>query len=135
MTAADHPDCPFCPANGKVQMLKSNRFAYLIQALDANDGPIPNHYFIIPWAHVESMFNLLPQWWGSMISLAKQLPGSPENFNLVLNEGEAKIPGQRKSGKRVAHLHFWVITRDHETPEYPAFEIGPTTALRKLNEG
>lgn len=103
------PNCPFCPSNGKVQILRQNSLAYLVATLDENGVVIPHHYLVIPKSHVESVMHLADEWHAYMIQLVRHIPeyqhGVP--FNISYNEGKA-------AGQRVAHAHAWIIFRQGE---------------------
>jgi len=118
-------ECPFCPENGKVEVVAEVEAAYLCEV---KNGPLPECYFIIPKQHMESIELLPDDWQRQMNRLLRQIPWwfAGADFNISINVG-------RKAGQRVKHLHFWVIPREDESPASPAYELGPATAIAKLH--
>jgi diadenosine tetraphosphate (Ap4A) HIT family hydrolase len=127
---AEHPTCPFCPDNSKVNLLFKSNVVYVIQVLVA-DQPQEDRYFIIPTQHVESIFELLAVggWQESMLEamefLKEHLGPRFGDFNLNLNEGPA-------AGQRVMHLHWWFCLRT-ESPGSKSHGLGLSTLITIAN--
>lgn len=97
--------CPFCPANGKVQIIATSSCGryYLIKVVSAT----PNeHYFVIPVSHMEHFMELDDDWYGAFKELVVHIPWYDASMplNIVLNQ-------YRMAGQRVAHLHWWIVFR------------------------
>lgn len=125
----EHPDCPFCPKNGKVKILKETTRAYLVQVV-TNGKPVEDRYLIIPKDHV-TLFGMPDDWMYHLKILLEDLSvitGMPiDNLTLGTNIGEG-------GGARVlTHLHEWIIFRTE--PEGSASKnLGTSALITKVNE-
>jgi len=126
----NHPvskDCPFCPANGKVDIIADTKDAYLVEAKNA---PLAGCYLIVPKKHVTEMRHMPSRWQIAVQILLTKVPwyasGTP--FNLSLNYG-------RPAGQTLEHLHCWVIPRvvvDSDVP--PSYGKGLATLIKEADE-
>ncbi|HKX72693.1 MAG TPA: HIT domain-containing protein [Candidatus Saccharimonadales bacterium] len=122
------PRCPFCVANGMVKLIAQNDDAYLIAVLRPGTTEVIEHaYFVIPKEHIESLRDLPQFWMQTLMDLIDQVPESHENYNISINVG-------RRAGQRVQHVHFWVLTRDHEDETMASFELGMAAIIELLNQ-
>ena len=119
------PNCPFCPANGKVAIRFENDGAYLVNAMQ-NNQVIPGAFLIIPKKHTTSENQLPTNWWLYLTSLREEIREElGEHYNISLNVGSV-------AGQRISHLHWWVIRRD-DAPQDKSFELGLNGLRQKLN--
>ena len=93
-------------ANEKV--LAETDDAFLVESIDA-----PSEAWLIePKAHVEDVLDLPDSWWNSMKTLLPKVPGfmaDTQRYNISINLGPA-------AGRKLPHLHFWVIRRNEGQP-------------------
>lgn len=97
--------CPFCRSNARVDVLRETANLYLVKARGDNEN-----YLVIPNRHVLQL-DTLPQGWGEELAelvayVRDEVWHSPKegHYNVSLNVG-------RRAGRRVNHLHWWVIDR------------------------
>jgi hypothetical protein len=95
------PDCPFCPANGKVDIIADHPDAYLVQA-KGTGGLLPGAYFAIPKAHLPDE----PHWMTGVI------PQLIYRSGLGITIDNKMINLTERGGRRVmGHFHAWLIDR------------------------
>ncbi len=116
-----HSDCPFCPENGKVDIISEYEDVYLVEA---KGSPVHGCFLIIPREHVVSIMQLPERWQPAVGHLLQDVPwfSSDAAFNLSFNCGFA-------AGQRVEHLHAWVIPRDGDSSNSSAYCTGMATVL------
>jgi diadenosine tetraphosphate (Ap4A) HIT family hydrolase len=97
--------CPFCSCEDEV--LFSNALAFVIEdSFPVNRG----HLLVIPFRHVESVFDLTPQEGQAAFSLLEQAQAyldqeyAPDGYNVGVNVGQA-------AGQTIPHVHIHVIPR------------------------
>ena len=97
------PGCPFCPANGKVDIICDVGGMYLVRAKDETMNDLPDRWLIIPTEHVEVPEDL-PIGWGEMLVELTRSAGLDTDFNWHMNIGPA-------AGQTRPHLHWWALDR------------------------
>jgi diadenosine tetraphosphate (Ap4A) HIT family hydrolase len=131
---SEHPNCPFCPENGKVNILAQNEAAYLVAALHPKTGEVmPGRYLIIPHQHITSMFDLPSDWQRWKNDLVMRVPEAKHGvqFNTSDNHG-------RQAGQRLDHYHDWVVMRglsNNEKATDPSCDWGLSALIDMVNEG
>jgi histidine triad (HIT) family protein len=98
------PNCPFCPANGTIEIVRDIGGLYLARVKDmATMQDRPDRWLIIPADHCESLEDL-PLGWGEMLVELVHEANLSSGLNLSLNIGS-------RAGQTVPHLHWWVLDR------------------------
>jgi diadenosine tetraphosphate (Ap4A) HIT family hydrolase len=92
----------------KGQIIAETEDAFLVESIDA-----PSEAWLIePKEHVEDVLDLPDGWWASMKKLLPKVPGfmaDTQRYNISINLGPA-------AGRRLPHLHFWIVRRDEGVP-------------------
>jgi len=121
-TPASQPECPFCLSNG---LFKGAILAESADAFMTENHTKPDHYLIIPKAHIESTFKLPDTWWRDMKELMAEVPYISGHYNISLNVGQ-------HAGQTVKHLHFWIVPRP---ADMPASGKGLASLIEAANQG
>lgn len=103
MNHSEFPGCPFCPANGKVDILAEANGMYVVRAKNESLVDLPDRFLIVPVEHVEVPEHLPLGWGETLIELTRTVD-LLDNFNWSMNIGAG-------AGQTREHLHWWGLDR------------------------
>lgn len=112
-TDSNGNECPFCPDNGKVNIIaySASGLTYIAKVLVRTDrGMVPakGAYFVIPVEHHEDYSTLEYDFLKEVAELksSQKLSFDNEGFNLTT-----------KGGRQIEHMHYWLMkAHPHDQP-------------------